>query len=52
MSVSDVEREVFGEPLRPIERAVAGVLAAIAVPAHAALAAAATLFLYVLVTGL
>jgi len=52
MSVSDVEQELFGEPLRPIERAVAGALAAIAVPAHAALAAAAATFLYVLVIGL
>lgn len=51
MTLSDVERDVFGEPLDAQERAVSGVAAATAAVGHAALGAAGLLLVYVVVTA-
>jgi len=48
MSIADLERDVFGKPLKPIERAVSGIVVVVGAIGHAALAAAALLLFYVL----
>ncbi|WP_162832668.1 hypothetical protein [Halorubrum tebenquichense] len=50
MSVSTVEREVFGDPLAPIDRFVCGLIVAVGAIGHAALAAAIVTFLYAVVS--
>jgi len=47
MSVADLERDVFGQPLRPMERAVSGLVIVAGAVGHAALATAALLLFYV-----
>jgi hypothetical protein len=47
MTVADLERDVFGQPLRPIERAISGLLVVAGALGHAALALAALVLFYV-----
>lgn len=50
MEIAAFERDVFGEPLTPATRFVAGVTFVLAVVGHLLLGSVAVLFLYVLVT--
>ncbi|WP_198951546.1 MULTISPECIES: hypothetical protein [Halorubrum] len=50
MSVSTVERDIFGDSLAPIERLVCGLIVAVGAIGHAALGAAAVLLFYAVVT--
>ncbi|GAB3666241.1 hypothetical protein GCM10028856_07830 [Halopiger thermotolerans] len=52
MAVADIERDVFGEQIHPITRAVAGVIAAIGVAGHVALGVAVALLFYILLAGM
>lgn len=52
MAAADIERNVFGQALEPVERAVAGLLVAVGALGHAALGAAAAMLFYVLLVGL
>ena len=51
MSIATREREAFGEPLTTIERAIVGVLAAVAAAGGVALGTAALVFFYLLLIG-
>lgn len=50
MSIAAFERDVFGEPLTPATRFVAGVTFGLGAVGHVLLGSVAALFLYVLLT--
>ena len=51
-AIDVTERALIGEPLRPVERAVAGIVLLSGAVGHAALVAAAVIPFYVLLYGL
>ncbi|MFU8869895.1 hypothetical protein [Natronococcus sp.] len=51
MTVADVERQLLGDPVRPIVRAAGGLVVAAGIAGHAALGTAAALFFYALLFG-
>lgn len=52
MSIADLERDVFGQALQPIDRVVAGLVVVAGGIGHAALGAAALLLFDVLLFGI
>ena len=52
MSISTRERELFGDPLDAVERVLCSIVVLTGAAANAALAAAAAVFLYVVLGGL
>jgi hypothetical protein len=48
MNVTEIERDVVGQPLEPIDRLVAGLVVAVAAVGHALLGAVVLTLLYAL----
>jgi hypothetical protein len=51
MAITTAERELFGEPLTPVERATSGLIAAVGAVGHLLLVAVVLLLLYGLLFG-